>query len=113
MGRKQVADAWRIPDELWEQIEPLLPRVRRSKKGGRPPVPTWMNASPARRGCKLQKGAVFGMAGLLAGETRVYRPHSPVKARRERVNLAASFQAVFPWPRRPDTTAGGRISSAR
>ena len=39
MGRKQVADAWRIPDELWEQIEPLLPRVRRSKKGGRPPVP--------------------------------------------------------------------------
>jgi transposase len=39
MGKKQVADAWRIPDKLWEQIEPLLPRIRRGKKGGRPPVP--------------------------------------------------------------------------
>lgn len=39
MDNKRVADEWRIPDALWEQIEPLLPRVRRSRKGGRPPVP--------------------------------------------------------------------------
>lgn len=27
-----------LPDELWNQIEPLLPPPRRSPKGGRPPV---------------------------------------------------------------------------
>ncbi len=26
-----------VPDELWQEIEPLLPRKRRSRKGGRPP----------------------------------------------------------------------------
>lgn len=39
MERKQVAEAWRIPDELWQQIEPLLPKYRRSRKGGRPRLP--------------------------------------------------------------------------
>ena len=39
MDRRRIADSWRIPDELWERLEPLLPKVRRSKKGGRPPVP--------------------------------------------------------------------------
>lgn len=39
MDRPGVSEAWRIPDELWERMEPLLPRVRRSRKGGRPPVP--------------------------------------------------------------------------
>lgn len=39
MDTRKVADAWRIPDELWERMEPLLPRIRRSRKGGRPPVP--------------------------------------------------------------------------
>jgi len=38
MSPEPVSKAWRIPDELWERIEPLLPRVRKSKKGGRPPV---------------------------------------------------------------------------
>jgi transposase len=33
-----VDDAWRIPDELWQRIEPLLPKRRRSRKGGRPPL---------------------------------------------------------------------------
>ena len=28
-----------VSDELWAVIEPLLPRQRRSRKGGRPPVP--------------------------------------------------------------------------
>ena len=39
MNRHGVSKAWRIPDELWERIEPLLPRVRRFRKGGRPVVP--------------------------------------------------------------------------
>ncbi len=39
MERKQVAEAWRVPDELWQRIEPLLPKRRRSRKGGRPPLP--------------------------------------------------------------------------
>ena len=37
-----VDDQWRIPDELWERIEPLLPEERLHPKGGRP----WM---PARK----------------------------------------------------------------
>ena len=28
-----------VSDELWAVIEPLLPQQRRSRKGGRPPVP--------------------------------------------------------------------------
>jgi transposase len=28
-----------VSDELWAVVEPLLPRQRRSRKGGRPPVP--------------------------------------------------------------------------
>lgn len=28
-----------VPDKLWERIGPLLPRRRRSRKGGRPAVP--------------------------------------------------------------------------
>ena len=39
MDARRISDAWRIPNELWDRIEPLLPRVRRSRKGGRPPVP--------------------------------------------------------------------------
>lgn len=39
MDEKRISDGWRIPDELWDRIEPLLPRIRRSRKGGRPPVP--------------------------------------------------------------------------
>jgi transposase len=38
-SRETVVDTFRIPDALWERMEPLLPRVRRSRKGGRPPLP--------------------------------------------------------------------------
>jgi transposase len=31
-----VDKQWRIPDELWERMEMLLPKPRRSRKGGRP-----------------------------------------------------------------------------
>jgi putative transposase len=32
----RVAREWRMPDEMWERIEALLPRLRRHPKGGRP-----------------------------------------------------------------------------
>ncbi len=28
--------AWRLPDELWERLEPLLPKYVPSPKGGKP-----------------------------------------------------------------------------
>jgi transposase len=31
-----VDDGWRMPDVLWERMELLLPKYRRSRKGGRP-----------------------------------------------------------------------------
>jgi transposase len=34
--RKKRAPSWRVSDELWERVEPLLPRYRKSKAGGRP-----------------------------------------------------------------------------
>lgn len=37
-ARSKVVPEFRIPDALWERIEPLLPEVRRSCKGGRPPL---------------------------------------------------------------------------
>lgn len=33
-----VDDKWRIPDELWARIEPLLPPPKAYPKGGRPPM---------------------------------------------------------------------------
>lgn len=37
---KRISMDWRIPDELWERIEPLLPkRKRRKKHPGRKPLP--------------------------------------------------------------------------
>jgi transposase len=39
MNGKQTSEAFRIPDELWQRIEPLLPKRRKSRKGGRPPLP--------------------------------------------------------------------------
>jgi transposase len=34
-----VDDGWRIPDELWARIEPLLPPKEPQPKGGRPWIP--------------------------------------------------------------------------
>jgi putative transposase len=39
---KVVDEGWRIPDELWARIEPLLPTARPHLKGGRP----WAPARP-------------------------------------------------------------------
>ena len=37
--RHTVVEAFRIPDPLWDRIEPLLPKIRRSPRGGRPRLP--------------------------------------------------------------------------
>jgi len=34
-----VGDKWRIPEELWVRIEPLLPPAKAYPQGGRPPMP--------------------------------------------------------------------------
>ncbi|VTR92549.1 Transposase OS=Methanosarcina barkeri (strain Fusaro / DSM 804) GN=Mbar_A1346 PE=4 SV=1: DUF4096 [Gemmata massiliana] len=34
-----MVEDFRIPEALWARLEPLLPRVRRSREGGRPPSP--------------------------------------------------------------------------
>ena len=39
MDDKRVGPQWRLPDELWERMEPLLPKLRASRKGGRPWIP--------------------------------------------------------------------------
>ncbi len=36
---RPVDDAWRIPDSLWQRIEPLLPQEQPHPKGGRPYIP--------------------------------------------------------------------------
>ena len=36
MPRKSRAPGWRVPNELWERVEPLLPRYELSQAGGRP-----------------------------------------------------------------------------
>ena len=38
-AKKQLGTIWRIPDDLWEVIEPLLPPQRPAGTVGRPPVP--------------------------------------------------------------------------
>lgn len=39
MDDKGVSPQWRLPDAMWERMEPLLPRLRKNRKGGRPWVP--------------------------------------------------------------------------
>ena len=37
--KKRLGTIWRIPDDLWEELVPLLPLERASGLVGRPPVP--------------------------------------------------------------------------
>ena len=39
MDAKRISEQWRIPDELWERLVPLLPKYRWNQRGGRPRVP--------------------------------------------------------------------------
>ena len=36
MDENGVAPEWRMPHEMWQRIEPLVPRLRKHRKGGRP-----------------------------------------------------------------------------
>lgn len=33
---RKSGSSWRLPEELWARLEPLLPRYRTSRRGGRP-----------------------------------------------------------------------------
>lgn len=62
-----------ISDDLWERLEPLLPKQRpRTSRGGRPPVPLRSAANAIffvlRTGCqwKALKRASFGCSGSSA-----------------------------------------------
>lgn len=39
MSTTGITEAWRMPDAMWQRIEPLLPKYRKSRKGGRPRAP--------------------------------------------------------------------------
>lgn len=39
MSEARIDKQWRMPDEMWERMEMLLPKRRRSRKGGRPRLP--------------------------------------------------------------------------
>ena len=36
MAKKQKRRSWILPTQLWQRMQPLLPRYRKSRKGGRP-----------------------------------------------------------------------------
>lgn len=68
--RKKQARGWRVPDELWERVEPLLPRYRRSRAGGRPRVESRAVLDGIlyvlRTGCQWKAApAEFGSASTL------------------------------------------------
>ena len=39
MSKERVSCVWRLPEALWEQMSPLLPKYPVSPKGGRPRLP--------------------------------------------------------------------------
>ena len=39
MAAGRIDRKWRIPDKLWQELEPLLPKYEASPKGGRPRLP--------------------------------------------------------------------------
>ncbi len=68
MGRVASDDGWRIPDELWAQMEPLLPPAKPHPLGcHNPPVPgrVAMNAIlfVLRTGCQWNALEGTGLAG--------------------------------------------------
>jgi transposase len=71
MGKHDVrGPSWRIPDALWARMEPLLPKIRLSKKGGRPRVDARVTADGIfyilRTGCQWKAApSEFGSGSTL------------------------------------------------
>lgn len=70
-GKERISDDWRIPDALWERMEPLLPeRKRRRRYPGRKPLP-WRRVVDGifyvlRTGCQWKAApAEFGSGSSL------------------------------------------------
>ena len=38
MAKKRKRRSWVLPNQLWQRMQPFLPRYRKSRKGGRPRV---------------------------------------------------------------------------
>lgn len=67
---ERIIDQFRLPEELWQWLEALLPKRRRSKKGGRPPLPLRQVADGVfyvlRTGCQWKAApAEFGSGSSL------------------------------------------------
>lgn len=75
---RAIDDRWRIPDELWERIQPLLPPERPHPRGGRP----WSLARRAmdgifyvlRTGCQWNAlPPEFGPSSTVHGRFLIWR----------------------------------------
>ncbi len=69
-GSVSKTPKWRVSDELWERVEPLLPRYRVKRAGGRPRVerrPVWDGILYVlRTGCQWKAApSEFGSASTL------------------------------------------------
>ncbi len=67
---ERIIDQFRLPEELWKRLQPLLPKRRRSRKGGRPPLPLRQVADGVfyvlRTGCQWKAApAEFGSGSSL------------------------------------------------
>jgi transposase len=74
-----VGREWRMPDEMWERIAPLLPRLRRHPKGGRPWIDHRKIADGIfhvlRSGCQWKAGPrEFGSGSALHRRFELSRP---------------------------------------
>ena len=72
MKRTKTADSWRLSDELWEKIQPLLPKHRNTHRfgGGRPRKPDRVCADAIffrlRTGCQWK---ALDATGICPGST--------------------------------------------
>jgi transposase len=72
MKRTKTANAWRLSDELWEKIQPLLPKHRNTHRfgGGRPRKPDRVCADAIffrlRTGCQWK---ALDATGICPGST--------------------------------------------
>ena len=81
MAKQRKRCAWIFPDELWQRMQPLLPRYQKSKKGGRPRVDLRVVANGIfyvlRTGCQWKAAPCeYGSGSTLHGAS--FSGSSPV-----------------------------------